>query len=156
MEYEEEKKITDEWYRKAKEMTVDRMPEFLKEIDEFPHTYNTIVDGIVAVALAGVYAIEHGKHGGISGFQASIIDLSFVDKWGVREAPFKIMSYNDWLYPHMDYKTTSIDKRSFEELQKVAKKRLEETNYSVDESVLARWRLIARGELPDGFHLRED
>jgi hypothetical protein len=161
MNNKKEKEITNEWYEKAKKMTIKELPDFLKEIDEYPHTYNTLIDGIVASAIAGAYAIENGKHGGISGFQASFIDLLFVQKWGVRKSPFKIQSYEDWLYPHMDYKSTSVSPEIFKELQKLAKERLNESEKygykdTVDKSVMDRWEMIIDGRLPPHFKIIDD
>ena len=38
MNNKKEKEITNEWYEKAKKMTIKELPDFLKEIDEYPHT----------------------------------------------------------------------------------------------------------------------
>ena len=72
-----------------------------------------------------------------------------------------IMSYNDLLYPHMDYKATTISPDTFKTLQEKAKERLKESEdlgyiHTVDKSVLERWNMIIDGKIPDGFQLKED
>ena len=78
----EEMKIHEEWYKQAKEQTLETLPAFLNHlINDYGHDYGTICHAIAAGAIGAAYALERSPQGGITGFQAGCIMWCFIRHW---------------------------------------------------------------------------
>ena len=70
----EEMGIHKEWMKRARDMTMADLPEFLRELTEdYDHDYGTICHAIAAAAVAAAWSVERTPQGGITGFQAGAI-----------------------------------------------------------------------------------
>lgn len=95
---------------------------------------------------------------GITGFQAGFVMWDFIRDWNYRnnECGLKITNYDDMLYPQYDYKFDKTIRSSvFADLQKEAKKRLEERD-GAHPAVVAHWQSIVDGVVPFGYEVSDD
>lgn len=152
----EEYKISKEWHERAKNITLETLSEFLKELCEYPHNYNTIVSAIGAGAVATCWAMNGTENGGITGFQASCVMWDFIANWMQYKIPMTLVKYEDMLYPQYDYKfSKTINKDTFAWLQEQAEKNLKESKFA-SPYVIAHWKSITDGEVPFGYKLRDE
>jgi len=97
---------------------------------------------------------------GITGFQAGFVMWDFIRFWNheSNKCGMRLIDYDDMLYPQHDYKfEKTIDKRTFEALQKAAKERLKEAEKEpVHPKVAEHWQSIVDGKVPFGYSIKED
>lgn len=153
----------DEACEKAKRVrNLDELVAFIKKTMGSPNLdYGTYPQAIAACCIATLYACDTA---GMTGFQAGFIPLWFLQEVNGtgRKAGFRVLNYDDMLYPQYSYKfEKTISKDTADLLVKEAKKLLEEHGYSdsmdlVDMRVLDHWKSIADGNLPFGYSIEED
>ncbi len=128
----EEMKVHEEWYKDAKEMTLDRLPDFISHlVNDYEHDYGTICHSMVAGALATLWAMNNSPQGGITGFQAGAIMWKFIRNWTYsgNKTGLRIIDYDKFLYPqYVDQFQKVISKDIWESIQKEAKKCIEEAD----------------------------
>lgn len=154
----EEQKIHDQWYVEAKKMTAEKLPEFIRKLTEdYGHDYGTICHAVAAAGIAAMWAVERSPMGGITGFQASCVIWSVIEKWGsFGEGPKRIVTYENMLYPQYDHKfEKTISAETWKWIQAQAEKKLEETSMMHDE-VRAHLESIVAGQIPFGYTVKED
>ena len=147
----------DQWYARAaaKDMTMDTLPVFLKELAEFNHDYNTICYALGAGATATAWALNRTPNGGITGFQAGAVMWEFMKAWNHIEAPARLLQTRDMLYPQNSDKFNTISVESWEWLRAEAKKRLEGSHERAHPNVVAHWQSIRDGQIPFGYSIRD-
>ena len=151
---EESMHIHDAWYEEAGHMTLDKLPEFLERLqNRYEHDYGTICHAIAASAIATAWAMNHGPQGGITGFQAGAIMWEFIKHWGHLEGPARLQDFEKMLYPQYEEHFNSIDKDTFEYLQKKAAENLAEEKGS--DSIREHWQSIVDGKVPFGYVISE-
>lgn len=159
IEITEETHLEKEWFKEASNQTIDTLPEFINHImNDYEHDYGTICHAVSACALAAAWAANKSESGGITGFQASFVMWDFIRQWlkTSNEVGMKLVDYDDMLYPQYGYKfEKTIRKDTWEQLQSVAKKRLEEKDEHVHPNVIAHWESIVKGVVPFGFTVTE-
>ena len=74
------------------------LSNFLKALQESPHTYGTIVDAVVEGMLATFRMLDQSKSGGITGFQASCILSSFINKFYTHGKPFVLVDLSSLVF----------------------------------------------------------
>lgn len=153
----EEMGIHKEWYREARDMTLDKLPEFLDKLaNGYQHDYGTICHAIAAGAVGAAWAVEHGPQGGITGFQAGAIMWEFIQHWNYElkgECGLRLQDMDDLLYPQMEYKFRSISSNVWKAVQKKAAELLAGSN-GVD-SVREHWQSIVDGKIPFGLTIED-
>ena len=151
----EEQGLHKEWYERAKKMTMDDLPEFLRELTEdYNHDYGTICHAVASSAIAAAWAVERTPHcGGITGFQAGAIMWEMIEAWGVfGKGQKKIVCYNDMLYPQYASKfAPTISEETWTSLQVDAKKNLGDSTNGTHPDVIAHWKSIVDGTIPFGY-----
>ena len=163
----EEMRPQDEWFKQAKEQTLETLPEFINHVmNEYDHDYGTVVHAISACAIAAAWAAnrEEGASGGITGFQAGFIMWDFIRQWSYmnNKTGMRLINYDDLLYPQYANKfEKTITSSTWEHVQKEAKAKIDEAHddahgYQVHPDVLAHWQSIADGKPPFGFTVKED
>ena len=154
----EEQKIHNEWYEKAKNQTLDTLPDFLKHLTEdYGHDYGTICHAIASGAIATAWAIDKTPEGGITGFQAGAIMWEFIKHWNYsgNKLGLRILDYDNLLFPeYADRFTNTINKEKWKRVQAEAKANLERGD-TAHPDVLAHWQSIVDGNLPFGFTISE-
>lgn len=81
-EITEEMNLQVEWYKQAKEQTVETLPKFIRHLTEdFCHDYGTIVHAMASAALATIWAMDKTDQGRITGSQANALQSIFIEKW---------------------------------------------------------------------------
>lgn len=155
-----EMSLQDEWFKDAKEQTLETLPEFISHVmNDYNHDYETVVHAISACAIAAAWAAnrEKGAWGGITGFQAGFVMWDFVRQWmySNNKTGFRLLDYDDLLYPqYADKFEKTITPSIWEHVQKEAKARIEETQFKVRPDVMAHWQSIADGKPPFGFTVK--
>lgn len=71
----EEDKVHENWYKEAKDMDMQKLPQFVNGLlEDYEHDYGTICHALSAAAVATMWAMNRDeRQGGITGFQASCI-----------------------------------------------------------------------------------
>ena len=153
----EEMHLEKKWFKEASEQDVKNLNKFVKHMyRDYDHDYGTVVHAVSAAALAAAWA--GAKELGITGFQASFVMWDFIQQWMHigKEVGARIQNFDDMLYPQYEYKyEKTIDKITWENLQKAAKKNLEETTDAHPE-VIKHWQSIVDGNIPFGYKIKED
>lgn len=151
----EEMGIHKEWMKRAKEMTLEDLPAFLKELTEdYDHDYGTICHAIAAAAVAAAWAVERTPQGGITGFQASAISWEMLKGWdglSLGETGSRLLNMDDMLYPQHEDRFRQIRADTWDAVQKKAKAMIEEKSEHVHPNVLAHWESVAAGNVPFGL-----
>jgi hypothetical protein len=124
----EEQNLQEQWYLRAKEATLETLPEFIRHLmNDYQHDYGTVCHAIAASAVAAAWAAERQPQGGITGFQASAIAWEFLGAWSDIKAPARIVQYKEMLYPQMSDKFQKvITAETWEWLQARAREHLAE------------------------------
>ena len=150
----EEDETHKEWMNRAKEMTLDQLPEFLRELTEdYEHDYGTICHAIAAAAVAAAWSVERTPQGGITGFQAGAITWEIVRGWNgsmLGDLGLRIQKMDNLLFPQYADSFTAIDAQTWERVQEKAKSNIAE-NEGAAEAVVAHWKSIANGQVPFGL-----
>ena len=128
----EEMKVQDEWYKEARDMTLDKLPEFLNRImNDYSHDYGTICHAIAAGAIATTWAMDHSEQGGITGFQAGAVMWQFIRNWNYshNKTGLKIIDFDKFLYPQYgDYFQKTISPETWAAIQKEAAAKTKEAD----------------------------
>ena len=155
----EEMHVEKEWFKEAKEQTIETLPQFINHLmNDYRHDYGTICHALSAAALATVYAADKSPQGGITGFQASFIMWDFIRQWMYphNECGLRLVDYDDMLFPqYQDKFEKIISPDTWNKIQEQARKYVDE-NDIVHPNVLAHWKLIINGEIPFGYVVKEN
>lgn len=129
----EEMEMHEQWYEEAKDMTIEKLPEFIKKLtEEYTHDYGTICHAFTSVAIASMWAINKSSQGGITGFQAGCIMWEFIKHWNYTDNKLgmKLIDYDKLLYPqyaeYFNKQTISID--HWKRIQRQAQIEIQEAN----------------------------
>lgn len=151
----EEMKVHEEWFNEAREMTMDKLPEFLRHLmEDYGHDYGTICHALTAGAIATAWAMDRAPQGGITGFQAGFIMWGFIRHWSYEsnKCGMKIVDYDNMLYPQYEHKfEKTISESVWKILQDEAKKKLDKVDKYTHEAVVQHWRSIVDGKVPFGY-----
>ncbi len=118
-----ESKFREKYYDKAKNQTLETIPDFFKEMFEESFDYGSIYCAVAASALAAANAANHHKKAGITGFQAGAVMWEFIRQWNYshNKCGLRIIDYDNMLYSQYEDKfQKTIGKSVFESLQKEA------------------------------------
>lgn len=150
---ESHKELCLSWYEEAKNIKLPELQKFINRlINGYDHDYGTICHAMAASGLASLHAANKEPGAGITGFQASIIDLQILKYWRHLEGPFKIVDFSSMLYPQSSDKfQKTINKQTWEWLKQEAQKKLEERPPHAHPEVIAHWIAIINGEVPFGY-----
>lgn len=155
--------IIEKLYSEAKKQTSDTLPKFINHVmNDYELDYNTVVDAVAICAIAGAYTADSCDQGGITGFQASYVMWKFIFNYMYSDnrIGMKLINFDDMLYPQYESKFDKvISKRTFKDLQKLAKEKIAEAEQSLGSVVpivLNHWKSIVNGKVPFGYKLKED
>jgi hypothetical protein len=136
----EEQDVHKEWYKEAKKMTLESLPEFLRKLTEdYGHDYGTICHAMAAAAISAASAINHSSTGGITGFQAGAVMWEFIRNWNYshNKTGLRIIDYDNMLYPQYAYRFNKLlSPDIWESLKK-------EASTNIKEADLAREKYFA-------------
>jgi hypothetical protein len=154
-----ELKLKDEWYKEAREQTLETLPAFMKKVLDVPdHDYGTICCAVAACALGAARAADNHPNAGITGFQAGRIMWDFVIEWLHIDGPARLVQYYDMLYPQYEHKFVdkTINKSAADWLRDRARKELAEGPErlaDINPDLKKHWELLAEGRLPWGYRV---
>ena len=111
----EEMGLQKDWYNEAKSMTLENLPKFLDDLQQYEHDYGTICHCLTAAALATIYALNNKPDfGGITGYQSTAIMWEFIRQWtGKKEDPLCLQNIRNMLYPQYEDSFTKIPVDTF-------------------------------------------
>jgi hypothetical protein len=153
----EQDKVHEQWYAEARNMTLEKLPEFMTRIlTEYVHDYGTICHALAASAIAATWAANKFPQAGITGFQAGAVMWEFIRHWISLDGPARLLKYHDALYPQYEnHFSNTISKDTMDWLVEQAKERLARETEAHPE-VEAHWESIAAGTPPFGMVIKED
>lgn len=152
----EKMNIHPEWYERANTIkTTEDAKQFADNlINDYQHDYGTICHAIAASSLAMFNSLAH--EAGITGFQSSCIAWEIMRNLFHLKGAAKLVDFEQMLFPQYEYKfEKTISKDTFSWLQEEAKKRLEEDEGFMHESVRNHMQSIVDGVVPFGFTLTD-
>lgn len=153
-EITEEMNVHTQWYKKAKNQTIETLPAFLKKLtEEYHHDYGTIVHACTAAAIAAIWSVDASPIGGITGFQAGSIMWQFIKQWNKTDnkTGLRLVDFDKMLYPQYDYLfEKTISESTWIALQEQARLNLEEKGIR-NSSVVDHWQSIVDGKVPFGY-----
>ncbi len=152
----EEDNEQEQWYKEAKEQTLDTLPDFLKHLlNDYGHDYGTICHALAAGSVATTHTMNHSDQGGITGFQAGAIMWEYIEHWNGVKPPAKLVQYEDMLYPQLEYKyEKTISNNTWDWLQNEAQKKLKE--YNLHPHIRIHLRKIVYGIVPFGYDIEDE
>ncbi len=156
-EITEEMGIHEEWMVEAKQMNMEKLPEFLRKLTEdYNHDYGTICHAMAAAAIAAAWAVERSDQGGITGFQAGCVMWEMIEGWGTfDEGPKRMLAYKNMLYPQYANRfDRTISPDTWKWLREKAAESLKEP--VMHDDVRNHMRSIVDGKVPFGFRISED
>ena len=137
----------------AKKQTPDTISDFIKKLESANHSYDSIVRASAIAAIAGASAIDNGKKGGITGFQAGFVPLFFTMIYkNITDVPIAIHRYDDLLQPYNEEKFTTISMGTWQWVVKEAVKRLGKWHDRLSE--FHHLLKIISGEIPFGLKVK--
>ena len=160
-EITEKDKLKNEWFKEAKEQTIDTLPAFINHImDDYTHDYMTICHAVSACALAAAHAANSHEQACLTGFQAGFVMWDFIKQWAYEDnkCGMKLINYDKMLYPQYEDKFDKfITKGTFKKLQEEAKKELAQSvgDDSIPNEVIEHWKSIIKGDVPFGYKLKD-
>ncbi len=147
---EYENRLRDTLYTEARDMTVNKLPEFMEKLKEYRNGYGSCCIALAAGALAAAWAFC--KEFGITGFQASIAMWEFVKNWNYtgNKCGLRLVDWDNMLFPqYEDRFQKTITPDTWKALQDEAKKNLAEGKAC--DSVIRHWQSICDGVVPFGY-----
>ena len=124
--------IKEEWQEKAKTVTVETLPDFLKELTEtYQHDYGTICYATVIAAIAAANVVNHSPAGRITGFQAGAVMWGFIREWNYssNKTGLLLLNYDNFLYPqYAENFQKVIPKQIWKNIQKEAQVQIEKAD----------------------------
>lgn len=157
MENSREFEVKEQLEKERKDIkSFDDLVAFLQRVKDTCNTgYGTAPRAIAQAALATAWYLASDF--GITGFQAGCTMWDFIRDWQYsgNECGMKIVDYDNMLYPQYGYKYEKTIKRyTFETMQKVAQKKLEEHEH-VHPAVANHWKSIVNGNVPFGYVIED-
>ena len=153
----EEMNLETEWYKMAEKQTYESIPYFVNRIVHgFDHDYGTICHAIAASGLAMVEALAEEE--GITGFQFGMIMWMLIKHgwYPSNETGMQLIDFDKMLWPQEAHRfEKTIPKATFENLQKMAKRKLDEANGTEADEVIDHWISIVDGKVPFGYKIEE-
>ena len=144
----------------AKHQTPETIGKFINDVMSMEDLdYNTVVDSVAIAALAGAYAADNHKNGGITGFQASYVMWKFIQNYmfPYNQTGLKLIDFDDMLYPQYDGKfSKTITKDVWQKLQQAAEENLKRPDISsLHSNVVNHWKSIVNGKVPFGYTVKD-
>lgn len=146
----------ENWYVMASEMTLDRLPDFLRMmLGTRPDREVGIFHAFVAGALATIIAMAKAYGQALRPQTADRVMFMFCTRWKGIVGPIRLMRFDLMLFPAFEkqFKTT-ISPPIWEYLQKAASKRLLSPS-PAPQGWREHWSKITAGEIPFGWTLEE-
>ena len=138
--------------------TFDELIEFLTYIKDNCNYDDGVAPRSIAQASLAV-AWYFSNIFGITGFQSGFVITDFIRDWRYQnnKLGFKIVNYDDLLYPQREYYFDKVIKKDmYKKLQEVAEEKLNENSCFVAPKVRIHWLRIVNGHVPFGFRVEDE
>jgi hypothetical protein len=148
--------LHEEWYKEAKEMTLDHLSDFVHKLaTQYSHDMNTIAHAMNAAALASMSAINKGPEGGLTQEQSKKVMGLFIRKWSNMSGPLKLTSWYGMMHPNNEPQFNSVPKEVWDDIQRQAQDLLKGDMTGDDPAVVAHLKSIAEGKVPFGYRVMQ-
>ena len=153
------------WYDEAREMTLERLPEFHRHLmEDYQHDYGTVCHAISAGSVASAWALNNHSAVDITTFQAKFVMWGFIQNWSLeyKDQPLCLVTYKDMLYPQSSdtfEKTITSDTWKYlqeEALKLLSASRRQSREVNNGSSIQEHWQSIVDGNVPFGYQVKED
>ena len=127
--------------------SMEELTDYIEALTERGHDYGTCVYAMSMAATATFYYVSQVL--GVTGFQASVAELNFIERTRHMKYGFRILDYEKILYPQYfsdkEYFPTAMEilEKNKNALAKAAKEKLEKTQGMVHPEVREHWEWIA-------------
>ena len=140
-------------YEEAEQCNLNIIEGFIRKLFQDYKWDNTSISHAISIAaIAGAYSGKAVSNSSTGWYPSRKVTSLFVKNWDDRfkDAPFEIISYEDFLYPQLLHSYTELSVDTFNWIQNKAKENLEDLLY-VHEDVLKHWESLADGKVPENF-----
>jgi len=144
----------ESWYVQAYDMTLDRLPEFLRMmLGTRPDREVGIFHALVAGALATMIAMAKAHGQKLSPQTSDRVMFMFITRWKGITGPIKLLRFDHMLFPTFGWHfKTAISPETWEYLQRMAQRRLLLPG-TAPQDWRVHWAKITKGEIPFGWTL---
>lgn len=149
----EEMNLHKEWYELAKKQTIESLSPFVSGlVNNYEHDFGTIIHAVAASALAAAHAVHNSEQGNIDSFQGGAVLTEFIRTWLNLKAPFKLVNYEDFLYPQHERRFKKLLPPSiWAWIKAEAKHQLDNKCAYTEARYELHWRSIVDGKVPFGY-----
>lgn len=153
-ESESFQELKKEWLEKAREQTMDTLPDFLNHLmNDYRHDYGTIVHAMVAGLIATFWAMDREDQIGITGFQASFVMWGFIrnEFYCHNQTGLQLLDFDNLLYPQNIHKVLpNVSSQLKERLKEIASEKIENKKEDMQNGLIApevweHWEKLASG-----------
>lgn len=153
-----EKDFREKWQGNLGNVSIDELPNLLRDMLEDANDYGTICLALGFGATATAWAMNKEPNGGITGFQSGFVMWEFIRQWNYNRnrCGMKIIDYDKLLYPqYNDYFDKVIPENIWKSVQEEARNLLE-THKDLNPDVLVHWQSIVDGVVPFCYRVDEE
>ena len=150
--------LDKEWMEAAESMEdINDYAEFLRHlVEDYKHSYDSIVDAIIAAMMGVFNVIDESGCGGITGFQASCVAWTVFKRLLCVEGPLQMIRFERMLYANCDEEfKIRLTRQAWEWVQDEAKRMLENADVLADAAVKHLESIVA-GRVPYGIELEDN
>lgn len=142
---------------------METLPKFIDHLmNDYIHDYGTSAKAVAAAALGAAWATC--KKQGLTGFQGGFVMWLFIRGWNKTDnkTSLRLLDFDKMLYPqYKEEFDKTMSKRTWEAIQKEAKRKIEEDDKRGDEGkanyhVKSHWQSIIDGKIPFGYTIKEE
>lgn len=132
--------------------TIGQFEQLLEDVKKDSNDYGAIIEACATMMNASFNLLSPG----LTGFQAGCLMWMMIIQYGSygEGSNLQLINWNDLIYPQYADKFNSIDKDTWEQVQKYATDELEKWSGGSEE-VKAHIITVAQGKLPFGLKIRE-
>ena len=149
----EDMNLQSEWYELAKKQKLETLSAFISGlVNDYEHDFGTIIHAVAASALAAAHAVNNSETGDLDPIQGGAVMAEFVKNWLGLQAPFRVVNYEDFLYPQYARRHKKvISQQVWAWLQEEATNQLKNKCTYLEAAYETHWRSIVKGEVPFGY-----
>ncbi len=138
----------------VKGIALENIGEYIQSLAGHSDYENDCIN-VAKAGLAAMYTMAREQ--GITGFQASMALMTLIREWEFsnNKTGFRLVNFDDFLYPQYSEKMRSIPKSVWTSMQKEAENNLRCYPDS-HPNVLKHWAYITEGVVPFGYTISED
>lgn len=142
-------------FAEVRNIEVENIENYMKGLLEEGHDYASACDAVAKAGLAAMYLMSNKL--GITGFQASYALWEIIKEWSYpnNKMGMKIVDFDKMLYPQCVNNARTIPVSTWNLLMEDAAKKLKDSS-DAHPAVIAHWKKIADGVVPEGYIIESE